>query len=186
MDHKFTELIREWLETAADERDYTLGALYLLKLTNNQVAYRNHVAFPARFREAIESQLQKYYNFRVQQLTHAQVEAMQEKVDKIVSEHIPLAANADKSRKGKRDDHDSLPVEIQEKYKENLGLLQQMRYLHVKLSELSVEGTTCPDSERYPFLKELIALDKQLHKNWEEYDHYVAPAKGRKQKSQSA
>ena len=29
------------------------------------------------------------------------------------------------------------------------------------------------DSERFPFLKELIELDKRLHKNWEEYDHYV-------------
>ena len=30
-----------------------------------------------------------------------------------------------------------------------------------------------PDSERYPFLKELIALDKRLHSNWEQYDHYT-------------
>jgi hypothetical protein len=38
---------------------------------------------------------------------------------------------------------------------------------------MSTEDSTCPDSERYPFLKELIELDKKLHANWEEYDHYV-------------
>ena len=47
--------------------------------------------------------------------------------------------------------------------------------LDPRLRSLSLENSTCPDSERYPFLKELIALDKKLHANWEAYDHYVAP-----------
>ena len=50
-----------------------------------------------------------------------------------------------------------------------------MRELHLRLRSLSLDNVTCPDSERYPFLKELIALDKKLHANWEAYDHYVAP-----------
>ena len=33
MDHKFTEQIKQWLETSEAERDYTVGALYLLKLS---------------------------------------------------------------------------------------------------------------------------------------------------------
>lgn len=51
-----------------------------------------------------------------------------------------------------------------------------MRELHLRLRSLSLENSTCPDSERFPFLKELIALDKKLHANWEAYDHYVALA----------
>ena len=47
-----------------------------------------------------------------------------------------------------------------------------MRRLHMQLQLLSVENSTCPDSERYPFLKELIDLDKQYHANWEQYDHF--------------
>lgn len=39
MDHKFTEQIRQWLETHEDERDYAVGALYLLKLSGNQIMY---------------------------------------------------------------------------------------------------------------------------------------------------
>ena len=173
MDHKFTELIKQWLETPSDQRDYSVGALYLLKLSGNQIMYRNIVAQLDRRHDFVDYQIQKYYNFRVQALTHAQVEEMQQQVDVIVAEHISLAANADEHKTGKRDDHDSLPDEIKAKYVENLSILQRMRELHLKLRSLSLDTAPCPDSERYPFLKELIDLDKKMHANWEEYDHYV-------------
>lgn len=173
MDNKFTEQIRLWLETPENERDYTVGALFLLKLSGNQIMYKNIITQIDRRHEFIDYQLQKYYNFRVQALTHAQVEEMQEQVDVIVAEHISLAANADEHRTGKRDDHDALPDEIKAKYVENLSILQRMRELHLKLRSLSLDTAPCPDSERYPFLKELIELDKKMHANWEEYDHYA-------------
>ena len=176
MDHKFTELIKQWLETPSNQRDYSVGALYLLKLSGNQIMYRNVVAQLDRRHDFVDYQIQKYYNFRVQALTHAQVEEMQQKVDVIVAEHISLAANADEHKTGKRDDHDSLPDDIKAKYVENLSILQRMRELHLKLRSLSLDTAPCPDSERYPFLKELIELDKKMHANWEEYDHFVASA----------
>ena len=157
MDHKFTQQIKEWLEQHHDERDYATGALFLLKLSGNQIMYRNLIANPSAKAE--------------------QVVEMEKEVEQIVAEHIPLAAEADECpAKGKRADHDSLPDEIKAKYVENLSLLQRMRELHLRLRSLSLENSTCPDSERYPFLKELIALDKKLHANWEAYDHYVASA----------
>ena len=176
MDNKFTELIKQWLETPSDQRDYSVGALYLLKLSGNQIMYRNIVAQLDRRHDFVDYQIQKYYNFRVQALTHAQVEEMQQQVDVIVAEHISLAANADEHKTGKRDDHDSLPDEIKAKYVENLSILQRMRELHLKLRSLSLDTAPCPDSERYPFLKELIDLDKKMHANWDEYDHFVASA----------
>ena len=176
MDHKFTELIKQWLETPSNQRDYSVGALYLLKLSGNQIMYRNIVAQLDRRHDFVDYQIQKYYNFRVQALTHAQVEEMQQKVDVIVAEHISLAANADEHKTGKRIDHDSLPDEIKAKYVENLSILQRMRELHLKLRSLSLDTAPCPDSERYPFLKELIELDKKMHANWDEYDHFVASA----------
>lgn len=178
MDHKFTEQIKQWLETPESERDYTVGALYLLKLSGNQILYKNIVAALDRRHDVIEYQLQKYYNFRVQALTHAQVEEMAAQVATIADEHH-LADDAstvpeDERRLGKREDHDALPDEVKAKYVENLSLLQRMRELHLRLRSLSLDDSPCPDSERYPFLKELISLDKKLHANWEEYDHYVA------------
>lgn len=176
MDHKFTEQIKQWLETPEAERDYTVGALYLLKLSGNQIMYKNIISQIDRRHDFVEYQLQKYLNFRLQALTHEQVQQMEKEVEKIVAEHIPLAATADEQpQKGKRSDHDLLPDEIKAKYVENLSLLQRMRELHLRLRSLSLENSTCPDSERYPFLKELITLDKKLHANWEAYDHYVAP-----------
>lgn len=176
MDNKFTELIGQWLQTPEAERDYSVGALYLLKLSGNQIMYRNIVAQLDRRHDVVEYQLQKYYNFRVQALTHSQVEEMQKEVDVIVADHIPLAAQADETpQKGKRSDHDSLPDDIKAKYVENLSLLQRMRELHLRLRSFSLDNAPCPDSERYPFLKELISLDKKLHANWEAYDRYVAP-----------
>lgn len=75
---------------------------------------------------------------------------------------------------GKRADHDTLPVEIQALYAENATIMHQMRELHLKLRTLSTAESTCPDSDRYPFLKEIIALDKRYHKNWQIYDNYSA------------
>ena len=176
MDHKFTEQIKQWLETPETERDYTVGALYLLKLSGNQIMYKNIISQIDRRHDFVEYQLQKYLNFRLQALTHEQVQQMEKEVEQIVAEHIPLAATADEQpQKGKRSDHDLLPDEIKAKYIENLSLLQRMRELHLRLRSLSLENSTCPDSERYAFLKELITLDKKLHANWEAYDHYVAP-----------
>ena len=145
--------------------------------------YRNIVAQLDRRHDFVDYQIQKYYNFRVQALTHAQVEEMQQKVDVIVAEHISLAANADEHKTGKRIDHDSLPDAIKAKYVENLSILQRMRELHLKRRSLSLDTAPCPDSERYPFLKELIELDKKMHANWEEYDHFVVDAPVPKRKT---
>lgn len=179
MDHKFTELIRKWLETPENERDYVVGALYILKLSGNQILYKNLVASIDRRHDVVEYQLQKYYNFRVAALTRAQVEEMAQKVETIASEHrldVPAPRKADateSARLGKREDHDLLPDDIKAKFVENLSILQRMRELHLKLRSLSLSDATCPDSERYPFLKELIELDKQMHSNWQVYDHYI-------------
>ena len=179
MDHKFTELIGKWLATPETERDYTVGALYLLKLSGNQIMYKNIIAKIDRRRDFVEYQLQKYYNFRVAALTREQVAEMSAQVDTIAADHAleedHTTEAEDSKRLGKREDHDSLPDEIKAKFVENLSILQRMRELHLRLRSLSLDNVTCPDSERYPFLKELIALDKKLHANWEAYDHYVAP-----------
>lgn len=171
MNNDFTLKLKDWLETEPDKRDYAKGALLLLQLNGNQIMYRNLCR--KLDKDVIVYNIQKYYNFRVKQLTHEQVSQMQEKVEEIVERNIPLSKKADESRKGKRDDHDNLPDEIKAKYVENLSLLRRMRELHLKLRSLSLTDHPCPDSERYPFLKEIISLDKKLHKNWQEYDKYI-------------
>lgn len=176
MDNKFTEQIKEWLDTPESERDYMAGAMMLLRLSGNKIMYRNIVANIDGRRDVVEHQLQKYYNFRVANMTRVQVKEMSEQVEKIAAEH-ELDSDKEPKAIGKRDDHDSLPDNIKACFVENLGILRRMRELHLQLRKLSLDNVTCPDSERYPFLKELIALDKKLHENWETYDSYKATAK---------
>ena len=204
-DSQFTLKLQEWMNTPDSQKDWAAGALLLLQLSGNRIMYHNLSINPKGKAEFIKGQLQKYLNFRLQQLTHDEVEEMQQKVDEIVKNVIkpdavvvnlapvdagstavaPSIANSEASAKGKseefaefkagkRGDHDLLPVEIQALYVENLDIINRMRELHLKLRTLSLENTTCPDSERYPFLKEIIALDKRRVANWDTYDHYVA------------
>lgn len=180
MDHKFTTQIGDWLNADPGERDYALGAIFLLKLSGNQIMYKNIMINPEAKKDFITFHLQKYYNFRILQLTHQQVDEMQSEVNKIaarrnLNDKSPSDdKEAEEKRLGKRDDHDSLPDEVKSKFVENLSILQRMRELHLKLRSLSLDNVTCPDSERYPFLKELINLDKKMHANWNDYDAFVA------------
>ena len=163
--------VKEWLDANPEDRDLAAGALLVLQLTNNRIMYQNFMRKPKLYASRIEYELKKKYQFYLQQLTHEQVAEMGKQVETIAKEHN-LPSEHEEFKKGKRADHDALPVEIQALYAQNLSIMQQMRRCHTQLQLLSVEHSTCPDSERYPFLKELIDLDKQYHANWEQYDHF--------------
>ena len=183
MDKQFTLKLQEWLNTPAEKRDLELGATLLLQLTNNKILYRNIKSNLKAHADFIEFKLKRYLQYRLQDLTHEEVSAMQLKVDNIAKEHAldkevsnakPSKTQAQEFRAGKRADHDTLPAEIQALYVENASLIQKMRELHLQLRNLSTQASTCPDSDRYPFLKEIIELDKRYHQNWKAYDSYTA------------
>lgn len=174
MDHNFTREVQAWLDTEASKRDYAKGAVYMLQLSNNQIMYRNVMGNPEGRAEFIEYQIRKYMKFRLAELTHDDVNKMQEKVERIASSHGLVSSSKSEFKSGKRDDHESLPTEIQALYVENASIMQKMRELHLQLRSLSNENATCPDSDRYPFLKELIDLDKEYHDNWKRYDSWSA------------
>ena len=173
---RFTNKLQAWLNTPDEQKDYAEGALLLLQLTGNQIMYRNISVNPKGKAEFIKGKLQQYLKFRLAELTHEQVVEMQKEVEVIVKDTIKPDADFADFKAGKRTDHDKLPEEIQALYAENLDIVHRMRELHLQLRKLSTANVTCPDSERYPFLKELIALDKKLHENWDTYDHFVAEA----------
>lgn len=172
-DPKFTEKLQAWLNTPDKEKDYAEGAILLLQLSGNQIMYRNISVNPRGKAEFITGKLQQYLKFRLQQLTHKEVVEMQKKVEVIVKETVKPDEEFADFKAGKRADHDQLPEEVQALYVENLDIVHRMREVHLQLRKLSLENATCPDSERYPFLKELISLDKKLHENWDTYDHFV-------------
>ena len=174
-DPKFTQRLQDWMNTPDAQKDWAEGAILLLQLTGNRIMYNNVSVNPKGKAEFIKGQLQKFLNFRLADLTHAEVESMQAQVDEIVKNVIKPKESSEfvEFKAGKRSDHDDLPDEIKALYAENLDIVHKMRELHLRLRTMSSETSTCPDSDRYPFLKELISLDKTLRSNWETYDHYT-------------
>lgn len=179
MDKTFTDKLQAWLNQSREDRDWDEGALMLLQLTGNKIMYRNLSVNPEGKANFIEGKLQQYLEFRLAELTHEQVKEMQHAVEEIVKEHTEFKSDDNEAKNfkaGKRADHDTLPEEIQALYVENLDIVHRMRELHLKLRTMSTTDSTCADSDRYPFLKEFIKLDKKLHDNWNVYDHFVAKA----------
>lgn len=179
MDKEFTNKLQAWLNQSREERDWDEGALMLLQLTRNKIMYRNLSVNPEGKANFIEGKLQQYLEFRLAELTHEQVKEMQHAVEEIVKEHTEFKSDDNEAKNfkaGKRADHDTLPEEIQTLYVENLDIVHRMRELHLKLRTMSTTDSTCADSDRYPFLKEFIKLDKKLHDNWNVYDHFVTKA----------
>ena len=157
-----TEKIQNYLNE--QNPDPAQGAMLLLKMSSNRIEYNNIMRYPERYKDYIEQRLKKYLDFKLTKITHNEVKVMEKKVE-------AAKKNFEEIRKGKRPDHDSLPEEIRALYIENLTIIHKMRQLHAKLCTIT-DDATCKDSERYPFLKELIRYDKEMRKNWQTYDNY--------------
>lgn len=154
----------------------------------NPILAQNLVKLPKRFMPMVEYQLKKFLPMRLAEITHEDVTKMTAKVAKINAEHgldkeLPGRKNQPEDRRilkldpfrvGKRPDHDQLPEEIQSLYAENLHVMQQMRACHAQLVLLTLDEkhSSCPDGDRYPFVKEIIDLDQKYHANWQKYDTY--------------
>ena len=178
MNESFNLKLQEWVNN--EKRTVEDGCLLLLQLEGNRIHYDNLMRYPYKDKlmKYLLSELSRRLKTRLVKVTHQQVTEMQDKVKAIESEHFSeeKKKEVEEFRKGKRADHDELPDKIQALYVENLSLLQRMREVHLQLRKMSDEKVSCPDSERYPFLKEMIELDKKLHENWDVYDHYVPEA----------
>ncbi len=168
MDSKFTAQLKEWLETAPALRCHRAGAEMLLRLTGNRIMYANMLARPDKFKQVLEYQLRKHYNFRVAELTVEQVQQMQQQAD------VALKDSVQRFKTGRRPDHDELPEEIRALFSRNLSILQRMRECQLQARKFALSEQPCKVSDVYPFVKEIVALDKERLDNWFKYDHFKA------------
>ena len=194
MDEKLTAQLQEWLNTPAEKRNVATGAMLVRRITRNVLLAQNYERIPKRFADMVEYQLRKFLPMRIAKKSHDDVVRMSAQVEDIakarkLDEELPGSPKSKEEKriaktsdfvKGKRKDHDSLPEEIQACYAENLNLLQQMRHNRAQLLVI-VNGpqSSCPDGDRYPFVKEIIDLDERYRENWRKYDEYVAPDGGK-------
>lgn len=176
MDTKLTQRIQDWLEANPATRSLAEGAELVLKLTGNRFMHQNILVRGDV--KMIEYQLRKYLPQRLQQVTHEEVEQMKKAAAQIAeAHHLDTIRKSAKTppeewKKGKREDHDTLPEEVQALYAENLTLLHRMRECHLQARKIALADKPCADCDIYPFVKELIELDKRLHSNWKTYDEY--------------
>lgn len=174
---ELTPQIKEWLDTEPSQRNLQRGADLLLRITRNKILYVNITRNIARHAGTIEYHLNKIYKARLNDITHAQVRSMMVEVDAIAGarglESTEGSSKRSEFQRGKRADHDELPDEIKQLYVDNADILRKMRECHVRLRMITPENSTCPDSDRYPWAKEIIALDTLYRENWNRYDHYV-------------
>ena len=75
MDENFTRQMQAWLDTPKEKRDLAAGAMMVLKCNNNKILYQNVMRAPKRHADVIEYNMKKWLKFRLQQKTHAEVEA---------------------------------------------------------------------------------------------------------------
>ena len=188
MDEKLTQELQQWLNTDAEKRDIETGARLVRVLVRNQVLAAGFQRLPKKYMKMVEYQLSKFLPMRLAKVTHQDVVRMSGQATLIASRNqlnaplpgkdkMPVLKRIEKTedfKLGKRPDHDRLPEEIQALYSENLSLMQNMRACHAQLVLLSLpeNQSSCPDGDRYPFVKELIELDAKYHANWEKYDTY--------------
>ncbi len=176
---ELTPKIKEWLDTPPEQRDYEEGALLVGKVSRNRILFQNLSRNPKGQAKAISYHLEKIYKQRLVDITHEQVAEMMQECEKISNAHGLQYPESPKSdfQKGKRSDHDELPPEVQRLWLENQDIRQRMRDCHTHLRLINPTNSTCPDSDRYPWAKQLIEYDKRYRDNWNLYDHYIKGTK---------
>lgn len=163
LDQEFTHELQQWCETPPTERDLAAGAELFHKLRpQDRNLYRSFLIRPQVHAARLEHELKKHLQIRLQGYTLRQVAVL----DKIV---VPkVAAELNTGFRGKREDHDSLPVEIKELYDKNGVIFEKMKLLYNTL--LGMEKA--PSCDRFEHLSPLQDLDNQYRDNWNKYDNF--------------
>lgn len=165
--------MKNFLGAPPDKRDFREGAEIILAFSGNSVRHRMFLRRgPKTFAGIITKLIREQYDFRIQKITHQQVVNLQRKAEKALQD-----AGSEKFKAGKRPDHDSLPPQIQALYPEALNLLQKMREINLQIRQLALHRSSCPDSDVYPFVKEICRLDDLRLKAWKDYDSFQASSK---------
>lgn len=176
MNQELNLKIKTWLDTPVADRDTIEGAHLLLQITRNQIIFRNAMRNPDRYAERVAYELQKAYKTRLSAVTKSEVDSLMVQVYAInVARGLDKTPDSERSdfQRGKRADHADLPENVQRLWEDNAEIMKKMRDCHTHLRLITSENSTCPDSDRYPWAKEIIRLDKQYRENFNLYDHYI-------------
>lgn len=164
----FNTKLQRYLAQPKAEREVLEGATLLLQMNRNRILYNNLVRRPEKFKEKLFYELDRYaklYSIKVSEETStAQLKA---------SEEVSVKGE-ERIAKGKREDHDKLPQEIQQLWVENGELRAKRRSFHERAKSATSE------CDRIEAVTLLIESDKKYLTNWEQYDGYILSVEDKK------
>ena len=174
LDDQFTKDLQQYLTTPREERDYERGALLLLQLNRNRFMHARLLR--RKNWEKLEYELKKHLNIRLEGLTTREVQEMEKRElprIKLSMEARRPILSTDKdftggTYKGRREDHDQLPAEVQALYERNADLYFKMKQTFETLKTME-DQTAC---DRHELLTILVGLDKEYRQNWNAYDTF--------------
>ena len=197
IDQKFTEELSKWLSTPRDERDVVAGAELLMRITGNRQFYATAIVRPHVVHDHVEYELKKHLAIRqeghnVETLRNLERELLAECAEEFgeeasTVEPVEEQAGAEEAdayavpregpvvsspKRGRRADHDALPVESQALYDDNATRYEQMRKVYQQLLTMA-DAEPCDRKEHIFQLDQLV---KAWAAAWEAYDRYDATA----------
>ena len=164
-----TDEIKRIIDLPLKKVDVNEAATLLLRVNRNQILFNNIIRRDDK--ERVIYELKKNYDFRMQDEALKKTAEMEVEAKKVIEQNPEFTLTDEQledAPKGMRTDHEELPDEIKALFTENFNIFRRMRKLHEQL-KLMNNQKPC---DRYPFLKELLELDKQHRDNYNTYDAY--------------
>lgn len=153
IDNKFTQKVKEWFDKDHTDENIREGAMMLLQINNNKHLYQVISFNPQGKLELLKYELRKHLNYRNAGMTLDEVKEYDKKVTPILQSAIDKTSEADKIAaelaphlpvyednedinsltpkaliaRGKREDHDQLPENIQQIWDANAALWKKIK-----------------------------------------------------------
>lgn len=157
----FDKKLEAYLSLPLADRSISEGAELLLQLNRNRILYSNILNRPERHKDKLFYELDKYAKARAIIQDTKQFVSLNKQ-----AEAIDLDTEAKRVAKGKREDHDDLPPEVQAYYVDNAEQLAKIRKFHTNLKK------TKRQCDRADILSVLLEAFDAYKQNWELYDSY--------------
>lgn len=172
MDHQLTAQMQRWLDTTnRDDATILEGAEMLLRINRNRYMFNRACARPKSMEDKIEYELRKHLRYRLDGYTLQEVAALDARIMPKVAEVVKEEERPSPVKKtGKRDDHDLLPLEIQEIWEANHRRWVKIKNLYNTLLGMD-KAAPC---DRYEYLKQLSDLFNAYREQMAVYDAYKA------------
>lgn len=187
MDQNFTLKIYKFLQLENPTEEQIIeGATLLLQCNpiRERGIYNSAMKRPKAMLKWIRTDLKKYYDIRQRGLTTPEVEQYNDETVALVKETLSQAPDSVKTDeeedttgipvlgiRGRREDHDQLPKEIQDIWERNAERWKKIRKLHAQLAQMMAKPDYAP-CDGNELCYQLRSADNDLRNDYQIYDSF--------------